>query len=309
MLSNTKAFHTYKLYTTVNLTFNEYRNRPLWPVFFYLDHSLLRPKRMKNLFEATYDCLMESNLDSKVKMLDQLLENWTNDNFEFSIFEPVERIPDPGRPAKPELVPPKELPKRGLGTKEGHAALMHSIAHIEFNAINLALDAVYRFQDMPKEYYRDWLGVAGEESYHFQMIREQLFHLGYEYGDFPAHNGLWMSTHDTDHDPLIRMALVPRTLEARGLDVTPPMMAKLRAIGDKRGVEILKILLRDEIGHVEVGTRWFRYLCKQRDLNPFNTFQAVIEKYHYGDLRGPFNYEAREKAGFSEEEIAWLKTL
>lgn len=262
-----------------------------------------------NLFESVYQCLMESDLDVKIKMLDQLLESWTADQFEFSKTETVVRIPDPGRPQKPDLVPPRDLPRRGLGTKEGHAALMHSIAHIEFNAINLALDAVYRFQDMPHAFYRDWLGVAGEESYHFQMIRERLYHLGYEYGDFPAHNGLWMSTHDTDHDSLVRMALVPRTLEARGLDVTPPMMAKLRAIGDKRGVEILKILLRDEIGHVEVGTRWFRYLCEQRGLNSFKTFQTVIEQYHFGDLRGPFNYEAREQAGFSEEEINWLKTL
>lgn len=263
----------------------------------------------KNLFQSTYDCLMASDLDQKISLLDQLLEDWTNDLFEFSPLGDIVRIPQPGRPAKPDLVSPKDLPRRGLGTQEGHAALMHSIAHIEFNAINLALDAVYRFQKMPYQFYMDWLGVAGEESYHFQMIRERLFHLGYEYGDFPAHNGLWMSTYDTDHDPLIRMALVPRTLEARGLDVTPPMMSKLRSIGDKRGVEILKILLRDEIGHVEVGTRWFRYLCEQEKLNPFNTFQSIIEKYHHGSLRGPFNYEAREQAGFSEEELAWLRTL
>ncbi len=263
----------------------------------------------KNLFESTYQCLMESDLDSKVRLLAQLQQDWTEGVFDFAPTDKVERIADPGRPDKPELVPPKDLPKRGLGSREGHAALMHSIAHIEFNAVNLALDAVYRFQEMPKAYYSDWLGVAGEESYHFQIVREHLAHLGYEYGDFPGHNGLWMTTYQTDHDPLVRMALVPRTLEARGLDVTPPMMAKLRAIGDKRGVEILKILLRDEIGHVEVGTRWFRYLCEQRDLNPFKTFQEIIEKYHHGDLRGPFNYEAREQAGFSVEEINWLKSL
>ncbi|MBO1924141.1 ferritin-like domain-containing protein [Thiomicrorhabdus sp. 6S3-12] len=263
----------------------------------------------KNLFSTVLTCLQESDLSRKVQQLDQLLQDWTEDRFDLTPTEEVIRIPDPGRPSKPELVPPKKLPRRGLGTIEGHAALMHSIAHIEFNAVNLALDAIYRFQDMPRQYYGDWLGVAGEESYHFQMVREHLFHLGYEYGDFPAHDGLWMTTYQTDHDPLVRMALVPRTLEARGLDVTPAMIQKLRAIGDKRGVEILKILLRDEIGHVEVGTRWFRYLCEQRGVNPFKTFQEIIEQYFYGDLRGPFNIDARRQAGFSEQEIQWLESL
>lgn len=263
----------------------------------------------KNLFESVYQCLMEKNLNGKVQLLSQLQEDWSQDRFDFSPTQEIVRIPDPGRPDQPKLVSPKELPRRGLGTQEGHASLMHSIAHIEFNAVNLALDAIYRFQNMPYEYYRDWLGVAGEESYHFQMVREHLNQLGYEYGDMPAHNGLWLTTYETDHDPLVRMALVPRTLEARGLDVTPPMIQKLRAIGDKRGVEILKILLRDEIGHVEVGTRWFRYLCEQQDLNPFEQFQYIIDQYFHGDLRGPFNYEARAQAGFSEEELNWLKSI
>lgn len=262
-----------------------------------------------NLFESVYHCLMEKDLDQKVKQLQDLQINWSEGVFDFTPTEKIERVPDAGRPEQPELVSPKKLPKRKLGSKAGQIALMHSIAHIEFNAINLALDAIYRFQDMPVEYYQDWLGVAGEESYHFQMVREHMYHLGGEYGDLPAHNGLWLTTYETDHDVLVRMALVPRTLEARGLDVTPPMVKKLRAIGDKRGVEILKILLRDEIGHVEVGTRWFRYLCEQRGLNPFNTFTDIIEEYFHGDLRGPFNFEARRDAGFSEEEITWLKQL
>ncbi len=263
----------------------------------------------KNFFKQVYESLMASDLDQKIQLLSQLQVDWVEDQFDFTPLETIMRICDPGRPETPVLVSPKELPKRRLGSPEGHAALMHAIAHIEFNAINLALDAMYRFQDMPRAFYLDWLGVAAEEAFHFQMVREHLSHLGYEYGDMPAHNGLWLTTYETDHDPLVRMALVPRTLEARGLDVTPPMIQKLRAIGDKRGVEILKILLRDEIGHVEVGTRWFRYLCKERGLNPFTTFQEVIETYYHGDLRGPFNYEAREQAGFCTEEISWLKTL
>lgn len=264
---------------------------------------------MRNLFTTVYDCLMEQDLDLKIQQLAQLQEDWSLNLFTFEPTAKIDRVKEAGRPEKPLLVPPKDLSRRRIGSPEGHIALMHSIAHIEFNAINLALDAIYRFQTMPYEYYQDWLGVAGEESFHFQMIREHLYHLGAEYGDLTAHDGLWVTTYETDHDPLIRMALVPRTLEARGLDVTPPMIKKLRAIGDKRGVEILKILLRDEIGHVEVGTRWYRYLCEQRQLNPFNTFKKIIEEYYHGDLRGPFNFEAREAAGFSEEEMGWLKNI
>lgn len=262
-----------------------------------------------NIFNAVYACLMESDLDSKIQQLQNLQMYLSEDKFDYQPTETIHRVADAGRPAKPELVSPKALPRRRLGSKEGQQALMHSIAHIEFNAINLALDAIYRFQDMPRAYYEDWLGVAGEESYHFQMIREHLFHLGAEYGDMPAHNGLWLTTYETDHDPLVRMALVPRTLEARGLDVTPPMVKKLRSVGDKRGVEILKILLRDEIGHVEVGSRWFRYLCSERGLNPFETFTDILQNYFHGDIKGPFNFEAREAAGFSAEEISWLKEV
>lgn len=262
-----------------------------------------------NFFETVYLCLMEADVDKKIRQVDVLLQGWSDDTFSFDSTTEILRVSDAGRPDKPELVSPKALPRRRLGSQEGHAALIHSIAHIEFNAINLALDALYRFQSMPVEFYQDWLRVAAEESYHFQMIREHLYHLGFDYGDFKAHNGLWLTTYETDHDPMVRMALVPRTLEARGLDVTPPMIKKLRAIGDKRGVEILKILLRDETGHVEVGTRWFRYLCEQRQLNPFDTFVGIIQEYFHGDLRGPFNFEARKEAGFSEEELTWLKDI
>lgn len=262
-----------------------------------------------NIFSSAYQCLVCNDLSQKLTLLDQLLKDWTEQNIDFTGLNKIERIADPGRPVKPGLVPPRELVHRRLGSKEGRAALMHSIAHIEFNAINLALDAIYRFQAMPVEYYRDWLGVAGEEAYHFQLIREHLDQMGYEYGSFSAHNGLWLTTYETDHDVLVRMAMVPRTLEARGLDVTPGMIKKLRAIGDHRGVEILKILLRDEIGHVAVGTHWYRYLCAQRGLNPFDEFQRILTCYFHGDIRGPFNYEARIEAGFSEDEIAWLKKI
>lgn len=268
-----------------------------------------KEQRLVQFFSEVHACLIASDIEEKLTRLNQLIVDWSEGDIDLSPTNSIARIADPGRPVLPELVSPKALVKRRLGSPEGHAALMHAIVHIEFNAINLALDALYRFQEMPRDYYADWLGVATEEAYHFQMIREHLASLGYEYGDFPAHNGLWLTTFETDHDPLVRMAMVPRTLEARGLDVTPDMIKRLRAIGDQRGVEILKVLLRDEIGHVAVGSRWFRCLCKQRNLDPFSAFQQILTTYFHGDIRGPFNYEARAEAGFSSEEIEWLKAM
>lgn len=263
-----------------------------------------------NLFSQVYDALMEENLEAKISKVRQLMDAWDEDPQAFD-FSPTEVLPiaDPGRPPLPQLVAPKDLPRRRLGSQKGHAALVHSIAHIEFNATNLALDAVYRFQTMPRAFFHDWLLVAGEEIYHFQLVRERLWQLGFDYGDFPGHNGLWESTYITAHDPLVRMALVPRTLEARGLDVTPQMMINLRAIGDHAMVDILKILLRDEIGHVAVGTRWFNHLCKERGLLPFEEFKKQLNAYYIGTLRGPFNLQARKEAGFSQDELTWLESL
>ena len=162
----------------------------------------------------------------------------------------------------------REVPRRSPFTPEGRAALLHAIAHIEFNAINLALDAAWRFAGMPRAYYLDWLRVAREEALHFRLLREHLRSLGHDYGDFDAHDGLWAMAEKTRDDVLARMALVPRTLEARGLDATPPMQAKLRRAGDARAVEILDIILRDEIGHVAIGNRWYRWLCARDGLDP-----------------------------------------
>lgn len=212
----------------------------------------------------------------------------------------------PGRPAKPELVNPKDLPRRRNNRETGHASLIHAICHIEFNAINLALDALARFSDMPEDYYADWLQVADEEAKHFQMLSAHLAASGFSYGDFAAHDGLWEMAQKTHHDPLLRMALVPRVLEARGLDVTPKMMEKLTQSGDHRAVEILEVILEEEIGHVAVGTRWFNYLCAQRDLDPLSTFTELLESHFHGAIRGPFHLEARQQAGFSEAELNWL---
>ena len=215
----------------------------------------------------------------------------------------------PGRPAKPDLVSPRALPHRPMRTAEGRAALIHALTHIEFNAINLALDAVYRFRDLPPEYYGDWLQVAAEEAYHFTLLRDHLRALGHDYGDFAAHNGLWEMAVKTAHDPLARLALVPRVLEARGLDVTPAIGRKLRQAGDARAVEILAIIQRDEIGHVRIGNRWYGYLCAQRGLEPLATFRRLLEEYGTLRLRRPFDQVARRQAGFSAAELELLEEL
>jgi len=212
----------------------------------------------------------------------------------------------PGRPARPALVPATQVPQRSPGTPEGRAALLHAIAHIEFNAINLALDAVWRFPGLPEDYYRDWLQVAGEEALHFALLREHLLGLGHDYGDFPAHDGLWTMTARTAHDVLARMALVPRTLEARGLDATPPLQRKFARAGDARAVEILEVILRDEVGHVRIGNRWYRWLCERRGLDPVALYPELAARYEAPRPRPPLNRPAREAAGFSAEELAWL---
>jgi len=218
-------------------------------------------------------------------------------------------IDQPGHPDKPLLIAPQKVPRRRAETVTGRAALIHALAHIEFNAINLALDAAHRFADMPPGYYTDWLRVADEEALHFVLLNAHLATLGHVYGDFPAHNGLWDMALKTAHDPLVRMALVPRVLEARGLDATPLIVDKLRAAKDLRMVEILAIIERDEIGHVAIGSRWYGWLCAARGLAPEPTFRQLLVDYDAPPLKPPFNLAARRAAGFSEPELAWLRSL
>ncbi|WP_428424238.1 ferritin-like domain-containing protein [Methylibium sp.] len=214
--------------------------------------------------------------------------------------------PLPGRPERPLLMPALRVPQRSIASPEGRAALLHAIAHIEFNAINLALDAIWRFAGLPAAYYRDWLQVAGEEALHFTLLREHLLGLGRDYGDFPAHDGLWSMTERTAHDPVARMALVPRTLEARGLDATPPLQRKFAKVGDARAVEILDVILRDEIGHVAIGNRWYRWLCARDGLDPVRLYPELAARHDAPRPRPPFNLSAREAAGFTAEELAYL---
>jgi uncharacterized ferritin-like protein (DUF455 family) len=212
----------------------------------------------------------------------------------------------PGRPQRPPLVSPMDVPHRSPFTPEGLAALLHAVCHIEFNAINLALDAVWRFADMPTDYYRDWLRVADEEATHFEQLHAHLQSLGHRYGDFPAHDGLWEMCVKTQHDITARMALVPRTLEARGLDATPLMQARLRKVGTPaalRAVEILDTILRDEIGHVAIGNHWYGWLCAQQGFEPVAHYRRLARTHAAPRLRPPFNDAARRAAGFSQVEL------
>ncbi len=215
----------------------------------------------------------------------------------------------PGRPARPLLLDHTAVARRSPASLEGRAVLLHAVAHIEFNAINLALDAVWRFGGMPRAYYGDWLQVAAEEAYHFTLLRDHLRSLGHDYGDFPAHQGLWTMCERTAHDATARMALVPRTLEARGLDAAPPMQNKLRQAGTPdalAAVAILDIILRDEVGHVAIGNRWYRWLCDRDGLDPVAHYRVLARRHEAPRPRPPFNTEARRRAGFSTEELAEL---
>ncbi len=215
----------------------------------------------------------------------------------------------PGRPAKPELMSALDVPRRRAHSLEGRQAMIHALAHIEFNAINLALDVMVRFANLPEAFYWDWWRVAFEESYHFSLLREHLQGMGADYGDFSAHNGLWDMAEKTASSLGDRMAMVPRTLEARGLDACPLMRDKLRAAGDARGADIVDIILHDEIGHVALGNRWFIYACELNSQNPVMQYRALAEQYNAPRLRPPFNLVARRAAGFFEEELTALAAI
>jgi len=215
----------------------------------------------------------------------------------------------PGRPDQPSLIAPALVPRRSPFTPQGHAALMHSIAHIEFNAINLALDAVWRFPGLPDSYYRDWLRVAGEEAKHFALLQAHLQTLGFAYGDFPAHDGLWTMCEATKDDVVARMALVPRTLEARGLDATPLIQAKLRKVATAAALAAVKILdtiLAEEVGHVAIGNHWFHWLCQRDGIDALVFCPQAALRYRAPSLKPPFNLAARRAAGFTPAEIAAL---
>lgn len=261
-----------------------------------------------DVFSKALQSLQCNAVDTKLAQVAALRADWLDGKLACAgSTTPVLPIPVPGRPEKPVLVSALLVEKRKLSTPEGRAALIHSLAHIEFNAINLALDAVYRFRDLPQPYYGDWLQVAAEEAAHFSLLRAHLRTLGFDYGDFSAHNGLWDMAVQTDADPLVRMALVPRVLEARGLDVLPAIMQKLKSAGDPAAAAILAIIHADEIGHVAIGNRWYAYLCNERGLEPVATFRKLLREYNAPKLRGPFDTVSRQAAGFSAAEMKMLE--
>ena len=265
--------------------------------------------RQADLFDAALRCLTAKDPDTKLQLTHETAAAWGGGCLSPAGAGEAMPVDPPGRPERPELVHPRRLTRRTLAHDQGRAALIHAVTHIEFNAINLAWDAVYRFRGLPRTYYADWIGVAEEEARHFQALRGRLRDLGYDYGDFPAHNGLWDMAQRTEHDILARLALVPRVLEARGLDVTPDMIRRFKTAGDRETADVLEVVLREEVGHVAAGTRWFRYVCRQRGLDPETAFFDLLSDLLPGKIRCPLHLQARRDAGFTESELERLEML
>lgn len=259
---------------------------------------------MDMTYQLLEAALIECNPDKKCALTLQVFEHQIDAERAKGI---VKDIMIAGRPVKPDLVPHTQVQQRKLNSTEGFAALLHAICHIEFNAINLALDAAYRFRTLPVAFTKDWLKVAKEEAEHFSLMRDRLRFYGFDYGDFPAHGHLWDMAYKTAFDPLLRMALVPRVLEARGLDVTPAIRDKVAQRGDEQTCAVLDVIYRDEVGHVQIGNHWYRYLCEQRGLEPMALFRNLLKRYDMFIFRGYVNLEARERAGFSAFEMAMLE--
>lgn len=265
-----------------------------------------------NLYRQTEAALLESNPRRKCELTFALATQWQQSVLSRSD-EAENQAPKilsldtPGQPALPKLVNPRDLKRRGMSSEAGRISFLHAFAHIEFNAINIALDAVYRFRNMPDQYVSDWLLVASEESKHFLLLDDSLTERGSFYGELNAHRGLWDMVCKTRHDVLHRMALVPRVMEARGLDVTPSMIKKFTQAKDPRAVEILEIIYADEIGHVRIGNFWYQTLCEERKLDANQTFSELVDFYMDGRLRGPFNWPARLEAGFEAGELESLE--
>lgn len=258
---------------------------------------------------AALRALCETDPASKVLAVQQLWARRDNIGVDTqeALHDSMSEVP--GRPALPLLQAPQQVPQRSVHTDKGLAALVHSVCHIEFNAINLALDAVWRFAGLPSQYYQDWLRVAYEESTHFGLLQDLLKQMGHNYGDFAAHDGLWSMCEKTADDVLARMALVPRTLEARGLDATPLIQAKLMLSSSPHAAAfqpVLDTILLDEVGHVAVGNHWFRYLCSEQGLDPVTHYPLLVQRHAAPRLKPPFNTPARLAAGFTQEEIDWL---
>ncbi|NOQ35152.1 MAG: DUF455 family protein [Methylococcaceae bacterium] len=263
---------------------------------------------MDNIFIFAKSCLQKVDIDEKLTLTHKAWALCQQNKLSFESSSPVQAISETRFPVSPQLLPAHKTPKRGFGSPAGIAALFHSLAHIEFVAIYLAWDIIYRFRGLPEQFYKDWLQVADEEAQHFALIRKHLLdNYGTDYGDLAAHKGLWEHAEDTAHDVLARLALVPRCMEARGLDATPMMIEKFKNKGDEVSVAILTRILDDEVGHVAFGSFWFKTLCEQQGFNAEDKYKELIIKYFKGKPKGPFNKEMRIIAGFSDSELDWLE--
>ncbi|OCP37587.1 ferritin-like domain-containing protein [Ensifer sp. LC163] len=250
---------------------------------------------------AAVEAISAADLAVKTELAQEAARRWQRRTL--SLRSPLDRpVPlRPGRPEKPVLTPPTQVKKRSLGSLKGRIALLHSIAHIELNAVDLALDIVARFasETVPNSFFDGWMKVAFEEAKHFRMVRQRLNDLGADYGDLPAHDGLWQAAHDTRNDLTARLAVVPLILEARGLDVTPALQARMRETGDFETAAVLDVIYEDEKGHVAVGAKWFRFLCARERKDPAATFQQLVRANFRGPLKAPFNDIARAEAGLT----------
>jgi uncharacterized ferritin-like protein (DUF455 family) len=263
---------------------------------------------MKTVFEFAEACLYRSDIDEKLALTHEAKRLMDEGKLGFDADAPVLPIESVVFPNKPVLMAPRNMPKRKLNSRQGLAAFFHAIAHIEFVAIYLAWDILYRFRGLPEQFYRDWLSIADEEAQHFALIRVHLQTFNAAYGDFPAHSGLWDHAADTADNLIARLALVPRCLEARGLDVTPAMVEKFRAADDEASVVLLTRFLTHEVGHVERGSYWFKFACQQQGYASETTYQQTLLDYYCGKKpKGPFNREMRIIAGFSNAELDWLE--
>ena len=262
---------------------------------------------MKNLYDLAKECFLTADPELKMALTDEAAGQWQSNSLEWQEGEAPLLLNEPGRLEKPEIVMPRDLGKRKLTKEEGRAALIHSLAHIELTAVNLAWDAVYRYRDMPIEYYQDWVQCATEEAGHFRMLRQRLQGMGYDYGSFPAHNELWKMAVTTGDDLTARMGIVHRVFEARALDVVPTTLKRFESQNDKDMIRVLTIICNDEVGHVSSATHWFRHRCEQAQQDPDQTFFYMMNKYLSKPIAGPFNRLARLQAGFSEEELDFLE--
>ncbi|MEI7840086.1 MAG: ferritin-like domain-containing protein [Methylococcaceae bacterium] len=264
---------------------------------------------MPNIFDYAEKALHNPDCEQLLALTHEAQRLAMNGELNFESLNSVRLIENVRFPERPILLPPRDMPKRKFTTPAGLAAFFHAIAHVEFVAIYLAWDIIYRFRNLPEEFYRDWLRVADEEAQHFSLLRGRLQKSDIDYGDLPAHSGLWDLAQHTAHDILIRLALVPRNMEAHGLDVAPPLIEKFKQVGDDDAVAILTRILNDEVGHVALGSKWFNQLCEEKGVNAERHYQRLLLAYYDekgGHLKANFNRELRRAAGFSESELTWL---